>query len=274
MYKKRRLRELELKGYDLKAKIVSVVGLEGFPLVEAGDNLAKMIVETAKKNSVSIDDGDIIVVAQKIVSKAEARIVQLKDMKPSEKAKEIAKVTLKDPRLVELVLREAKKIVKISPHILIVENKKDLICINAGIDKSNVSGEDSYALLPSNPDESAKGIRSRIMELTGRKVAVIICDTYSRPFRKGQVEFAIGIAGINPFKDYRGQEDMFSYVLKVKNVAIIDEIASAAELVIGQGKEMMPVVIIKNLTRAEPSETSSIEKLNISRKEDLFKDTL
>ena len=148
------------------------------------------------------------------------------------------------------------------------------MCINAGIDKSNVSGEDTYALLPKNPDESARRIKSKILRLTGKKVAVIISDTYSRPFRKGQVEFAIGIAGINPFKDYRGQGDLFDYVLKVKNVAIVDEIASAAELVMGQGKETMPVVIIKNLTRTELSEAFSIEDLGISREEDLFKETL
>jgi len=258
----------------MPAKIVSVVGLEGFPLVRAGDNLAKIIVETAKKNSVSIEDGDIVVVAQKVVSKAEGRIVQLKDVKPSERAEEIAKITSKDPRFVELVLREAKRIVKVSPEILIVENEIGLICINSGIDKSNVSGEDSYALLPKNSDESAKKIRSEIMKLTGSRVAVVICDTYSRPFRRAQVEFAIGIAGINPFKDYRGQKDLFSYVLRVKNVAIVDEIASAAELVMGQGKEAIPVVIIKNLTRTEPSEISSIEDLAISREEDLFKETL
>jgi len=258
----------------VQAKIVSIVGLRGFPLVRAGVNLAKIIVETAKKNSVSIGDGDIVVVAQKVVSKAEGRIVQLKDVKPSERAKEIAKITLKDPRFVELVLREARRVVKASPEILIVENESGWICINAGIDKSNVSGEDSFALLPKNSDESAERIRSEILKLTGRRVAVIICDTYSRPFRRGQVEFAIGMAGINPFKDYRGQKDMFDYVLKVKNVAIVDEIACAAELVMGQGKEGMPVVIVKNLTRTELNEVFSIEDLGISREEDLFKETL
>lgn len=262
------------EGYNMQAKIVSIVGLVGFPLVRARDNLARIIVETAKKNSVSIDNGDIVTVAQKVVSKAEGRIFQLKNVKPSERAEEIAKITSKDPRLVELVLREAKRIVKGSPEILIVENESGLICINAGIDKSNVSGEDSYALLPKNSDESAKRIRSEIMKLTGSRVTVVICDTYSRPFRRGQVEFAIGIAGINPFKDYRGQGDLFDYVLKVKNVAIVDEIASAAELVMGQGKEAMPVVIIKNLTRTELSEAFSIEDLSISREEDLFRETL
>ena len=258
----------------MRSKTISVIGLEGFPWIRAGDDLAKMVVETAEREGVSIEDGDILVIAQKVVSKAGGRVVRLKDVKPSRRAKELAKIALKDPRFVELVLRETKRVLKACSEALIVETKQGIICINAGIDKSNMPGEDSYALLPKNPDESARRIRSHIMKLTGKKVAVIISDTYSRPFRRGQVEFAIGIAGINPFKDYRGQEDLFGYVLKVKNVAIVDEIASAAELIMGQAKEAVPVVIVKNLNRAERSETSSTDDLAISREEDLFKETL
>ena len=258
----------------MQAKTVSIIGLEGFPLVKAGDDLAKIIVETAEKNAVPIDDGDVVVVAQKIVSKAEERVVKLRAVEPSERAKKMAKVASKDPRFVELVLKEAKKVVKCSPEILIVENEKGLICINAGMDKSNVSGKDTYALLPKDPDESAERIRSGIMELTGKRVAVVISDTYSRPFRRGQVEFAIGLAGIDLFKDYRGQGDLFDYILKVKNIARVDEIASAAELVMGQGREAVPVAIIRNLGREESDETCSIEDLNISSEEDLFKGTL
>jgi len=256
------------------AKTISIVSLESFPLVETGDNLAELIVETMKREGVSLSDGDIIAIAQKVVSKAEGRIVRLRDVNPSEKAKEIAKATLKDPRLVELILRETGKIVKASPQILIVEGKNGMVCMNAGIDKSNVKGDDAYAFLPLDPDESARRIRSEVIKLTGRNVAVVICDTYSRPFRRAQVEFAIGIAGINPFKDYRGQKDLFGYVLKVKKVAIADEIASAAELVMGQGKEAVPVVIIKNLGRVEWSEETSANDLLISKEEDLFSGTL
>jgi coenzyme F420-0:L-glutamate ligase/coenzyme F420-1:gamma-L-glutamate ligase len=256
------------------AKIISIVSLESFPLVETGDNLAKLIVETVKREGVSISDGDIVAVAQKVVSKAEGRIVRLRDVNPSEKAKEIAKATLRDPRLVELILRETGKMAKASPQIIIVENKNGLITINAGIDKSNVKGADAYALLPINPDESAGRIRYEISKLTGKKVAVVICDTFSRPFRRAQVEFAIGVAGIDPFKDYRGQKDLFGYVLKVKRVAISDEIASAAELAMGQGKEAVPIVIIKNLNRVEWVERTSSKDLLISKQEDLFTGTL
>ncbi len=252
-------------------KEIRVVGLEGFPLVKTGDNLAKLIIETAGKENIPINNGDIVVIAQKVVSKANGRVTQLRTVRPSKTANEVAKITSRDPRFTELVLKEAKEIVKASQESLIVENKRGLICINSGIDKSNVSGADSYALLPEDPDASARTMRAQIMQLIGKKVAVIICDTYSRPFRKGQVEFAIGLAGVNPFADYRGKRDLYDYTLKVKKVAIADELASAAELVMGQGDEGIPVVIVKNVKRAELNGTFSAESLNISREEDLFK---
>lgn len=256
------------------AKTVTLIGLEKFPLVKNGDNLAEIIVETAKKNDVPLNDGDIVVVAQKIVSKAEERVVRLSNVISLQRAEEIAKVTSKDPRLVELILGETKKIVKASPEIFIVQNKLGLISINAGIDKSNVEGNDAYALLPKDPDTSAQRISLEIMKLTGKKIAIVISDTYSRPFRRGQVEFAIGIAGIDPFKDYRGRGDLFNYVLKVKYTAVADEIASAAELVMGQGKEGIPVVIIKGLSGIKYKKKSSSSDLLISQDEDLFKNAI
>ena len=258
----------------LTAKIVQIIGLEDFPMVKSGDNLAEIIVKTAEKNGVEIEDGDIIVVSQKIVSKAEGRIVRLSNATPSVEAEELAEETGRDPRLLEFVLRETNHVVKASREVVIVEDKRGLVCINAGIDKSNVKGKDRYSLLPENPDESARKIRNEIMALTRKKVAVIICDTYSRPFRKGQVEFAIGIAGLKPFKDYRGQMDLFGNLLKVKNVAIADEIACAAELVMGQGREAIPVAIVKNVERAELNEKSTVKDLFISSQEDLFRGTL
>jgi coenzyme F420-0:L-glutamate ligase/coenzyme F420-1:gamma-L-glutamate ligase len=256
-------------------KSFTAYALENFPLVKCGDNIAKIIVETVKENDLEIEDGDIIVIAQKILSKAEKRIVKLKDVTPSQKAEEIAKITGKSPKFVELVLRETKKVVKATPEVLLVEDKRGLICINAGIDKSNVEGRGNFVLLPENPDESAEKCRVEIERLTGKRVAVIICDTYSRPFRRGQVNFAIGIAGIKPFKDYRGKKDLFGNVLKVKNVAVIDEIAAASELLMGQAKEARPVIIFKGLKDiVEFCEKSSITELFISRNEDLFKKVL
>lgn len=256
------------------AKAVSVIGLESFPMVKQSDSLAELIVAAVQRESVALNDGDVVVIAHKVVSKAEGRIVKLGDAEPSKRAKEIAKVTLKDSRLVELVLQETKSIVKMTSEILIVEDRQGWVCINAGVDKSNVEGEDAYALLPTHPDESARQIRSEIMRMTGKNVAVIISDTYSRPFRRGQVEFAIGIAGIDPFRDYRGLKDLVGHVLKVKNTAVADEIASAAELIMGQGEEGAPVVIIKNLSSVNRKENVSSADLLISKDEDLFRGTL
>jgi len=256
------------------AKTLSIIGLEGFPMVKAGDNVAELIVTVAQKEEVAFENGDVVVVGHKIVSKAEGRTLRLNEVKPSSKAQELSRLTLRDPRLVELVLREAKRVVKATKEILIVENRSGFVCINAGVDKSNVEGEDAYTLLPADSDASAREIRSQIRKLTGKNLAVIICDTYSRPFRRGQVELAIGAAGMKPFRDYRGKKDLFGYVMKVKNSAIADEIASAAELVMGQGNESIPVVIIKNLKGIEMAEDVSSSELLISQQEDLFTGTL
>lgn len=256
------------------AKAISIVGLESFPLIKKGDNLPKLIVDAMKREDVTIDNHDIIVMAQKIVSKAEGRIVRLRDVKPSENALEIANVTHKDPRHIELILHETEKVVKASEQILIVKGRTGLVCLNAGIDKSNVEGDDAHALLPVDPDKSAQRIREEILKLTGKNVAVVISDTFSRPFRRAQVNFAIGIAGLSPFKDYRGEKDLFGYVIKVKRAAVADEIAAAAELAMGQGKEAIPVVIIKGLNRVEWTEKASAEELLIPKEEDLFSGTL
>lgn len=256
-------------------KTYIVIALTGFPFIKTKDNIPKIIVETAKKNNVKFEDGDIIVISQKIFSKAENRIVNLKSISPSEKAKKIAKITGKTPKFVELVLRETRKIIKSTREALLVEDKRGLICINAGIDKSNVEGESNFALLPNNPDNSAEECRKLIKKITGKNVAIIICDTYSRPFRRGQVNFAIGLAGIKPFKDYRGKKDLFNYILKVKNTAVVDEIAAAAELLIGQATEATPVVIFKGLKNlVELSEEGKIDELFISNDEDLYKNSL
>ena len=256
------------------AKTVSIVGLEGIPMVKAGDDVAELIVEAAERENVAFDNGDIVVVGHKIVSKANGRTVRLKDIMPSSRAEELSKLTLRDPRLVELVLREAKRVVKATKETLIVENRSGFVCVNAGVDKSNVEGRDTYAILPADSDESAREIRSQIRRLTGKNVAVIICDTYSRPFRRGQAEFAIGVAGMKLFRNYRGKKDLFGYVMKVKNSAIADEIASASELLMGQGNEGIPVVIVKGLKTVKITENTSASELVMSKQEDLFKGTL
>ncbi len=255
------------------ARTIKVIGLSSFPIVRARDNIARLILAALKREDVSLEEGDIMVVAHKVVSKAEGRAVDLKSTKPSKRALKIAQITGKDPRLVEIILREAKRTVKTTPEIFIVENKQGHVCINAGVDKSNAEGADNYLLLPEDPDRSARQIRTEIIKQTGKKVAVLISDTYSRPFRRGQVEYVIGIAGLSPFKDYVGKRDLFNYQLKVKNVAVADEIASAAELVMGQGDEGTPVAVIKNL-QVQSQERTSVKDLLISKSEDLFRGAL
>ena len=254
---------------------LTIIALDDFPLVEPKDDVAKIIFGVVARNGLKLEDSDVIVAAQKIFSKAEGRMVKLKDVIPSEKANELAKTTLKDPRFIELVLRETKRIIKVSNETLLVEDKRGLICINAGIDKSNVKGRDNYALLPEDPDKSAEKCRMDLKKLTGKNVGIIISDTYSRPFRRGQVNFAIGIAGVNLFKDYRGKKDLFGQMLKVKNVAVVDEIAAAAELLMGQATEKSPVVILKGLDDALGfSDKNRTSGLFISNEEDLFSDAL
>jgi coenzyme F420-0:L-glutamate ligase/coenzyme F420-1:gamma-L-glutamate ligase len=256
-------------------KAFSAFALDNFPLIRSGDNIAKIVVETARENGIKIEDGDVIAIAQKIVSKAEDRVVALKDVVPSKKAKELARITEKNPRFVELVLRETKNTAKASREILIVEDKRGFVCINAGIDKSNVQGRGKFALLPENPDESMDKCRVEIKKLTGKNVTIVMTDTYSRPFRRGQVNFAIGSSGIKPLKDYRGKKDLFGKTLKVKNIAVIDEIAAAAELLMGQGKEAIPVVIFRGLKEVVGfCNECSARELQISNEEDLFKNTM
>ncbi len=258
-----------------KLKSYSVIALDDFPLVKPGDDLPVLIAEALESNGVELEDGDVLVVAQKIFSKSENRVVSLENVSPSSDADELAQMTLKDPKLVELVLRESRKVLKASPETILVEDVRGSVCINAGIDKSNVEGDSNFALLPIDPDESARKCRSKIRELTGRNVAVIMTDTYSRPFRRGQVNFAIGIAGINPFRDYRGKQDLFGHLLKVKNVAVADEIAAASELVMGQGQERTPVIVFKGLKQfVEGCEKCATCEMSISISEDLFKGAL
>lgn len=244
-------------------------------MIQAGDDIAKLIVETCEKNGVVLQERDLVVVAQKIFSKAEGRVIGVRHVVPSAEAKKLAKVTGKGSKFVELVLRETKRVLKATREIFLVEDKRGLVCINAGIDKSNIEGSENFALLPEDPDCSASDCRSRLEGLTGRKLAVVICDTYSRPFRRGQVNFAIGVSGLSLFRDYRGKKDLFGHVLRVKNVAVVDEVAAAAELLMGQGTEATPVIILRGLKdTCETGGDCRISGLLISGEEDLFKGVL
>lgn len=251
-------------------KAVEIIAVENMPMIKKGDDLAKLIIDAAEKQNTPIKEKDIIVITHKIVSKAEGEIVNLNDVSPSEQAKEIAEKTGKEPAFVELVLRETKEIVRIGPNSIITETNNGIVCANAGIDKSNIEGERHIALLPRNPDASAQQIRQKTKELTGLDVAVVISDTHGRPLRMGEINVAIGVAGIKPTRDRRGEKDLLGYVLKVKQTAVADELASAAELVIGQASEGVPVAIIRGYPY-NLAENVSARELTRPKEADLFR---
>lgn len=253
---------------------VKIFPVAGLPLIRPSDDLARWIVRASKKLGFGVRNGDVLVVGQKAVSKSEGRLVDIDQVEASERALQIARKTGRRTGFVQVVLQDSKRVLKANREVLIVATKHGWVCLNGGVDKSNVEGDRVFALLPKNPDESARRLRTRIRQLTGRRVAVIVCDTHSRPFRRGQVEETIGIAGMNPMVDYRGQRDLFGYQLKFKNVAVADELASAAELVMGQGKEATPAAIIRGLRRIRFQEQARSSRLAVEPREDLFRGTL
>jgi coenzyme F420-0:L-glutamate ligase/coenzyme F420-1:gamma-L-glutamate ligase len=246
---------------------VSIIPLRGLPEVGEGDNVAKMIVAAAGSEP-GIHAGDVLVVTQKIVSKSEGRVVSLASVKPSAEALRLAIDTEKDPRLVELILRESPVIVRQRGPILITETKHGFVCANAGIDASNVGPEGNVCLLPEDPDRSAQAIRAEIGRATGADVAIIISDTFGRAWREGHTNVAVGIAGMLPFADYVGQTDSFGYELRVSTLAVADELAGAAELV--QNKlDGVPVAIIRGY--AYPRGDGTARGMVRPRENDLFR---
>ncbi len=219
--------------------------LKHFPIIKENDNVAQEILKSMKKCNLEIKKGDILVIAQSIISRAEGKIINLEDINPSEFAIELAKQSNKDPRHVEIILKEAKNICKNRSGVLVTETKHGFVCANSGIDKSNVPGENTVSLLPENPDKSAKNIRKYILKKTGKKIAVIISDTHNRPFRLGAINIAIGCSGINPIKNYINETDLFGYTLKSSTISAADQLCSAAGLIMGEAKEGTPVILIR-----------------------------
>ena len=254
------------------ARTITIIGLENIGLVKPGDDVAKMIIDAGLAEAVGLMDGDVVVVSQKIISKADGLLVDIGTLKPSARAKLIARRTKKDPRLMELVLKDSVRVLRADKEVLVVARKNGFICINAGVDKSNVGGHHVYARLPLDADRSAGELRIALERLTGRRLAVIVGDTYSRPLRVGQVEYAIGLSGIEPIVDYRGRKDLFGYELRFKYVGLADEVAAAAELVMGQGTEGIPVAIVRGVSRTVRSEEEGLsKKLLLGRRMDLFR---
>jgi coenzyme F420-0:L-glutamate ligase/coenzyme F420-1:gamma-L-glutamate ligase len=249
--------------------VIQIIGVNGLPIVKKGDDLARLICEAATKQKTQIQNGDVLVVTHVVVSRAEGKTVNLDEVVPSEFAKSIARQYDKNPAMVEIVLRESKSIKRMGDGKLITETKHGFVCANSGVDKSNVPGENIVALLPENPDASAKRIRQGVKRLTGCEVAVIVSDTHGRPLRLGEINVAIGIAGLEPIRDRRGEKDLFGYVLRVKQTAVADELSSAAELIIGEADEGIPAAIIRGYGYPK-SENAKATMLIRPKEKDLF----
>lgn len=239
--------------------------------MQPGDNLARLIVDGLKRTDLTLEAGDVLVITSKLVSKAEGRFVDLGIIKPSQRAERVARITRKDPRLVELILRESTAISRMRGEVLIVRHRLGFTLANAGIDHSNVSeDEDHVLLLPENPDDSARQIRGAIHTLAGIAPGIVISDSHGRPFRMGTINVAIGVAGIPAVWDQRGDHDLYGRVLRVTMTGLGDEIAAAAGLVTGQGAEGLPVVLVRGL-RLPPGDGKA-EDLVRPVKMDLYAD--
>lgn len=223
---------------------VRIIGVDHVPEARPGDDLANLIAHGLEQSGLTLADRDIVVVTQKLVSKAEGQLVDLREIEPSVLAREWAEQFGKDPRQVEVVLREARRIVRMTNGLIIAETRHGFVCANAAVDASNVSAPDQVSLLPLDPDASAERIRRGLAERAGVEIAVIITDSFGRPWRKGIVNVAVGVAGMEPLLDYRGQYDEQGYELRATVIAVADEIASAAELVMGK-LARRPVAIVR-----------------------------
>lgn len=258
------MREIVTK---VKNARIEIIPLQGIGEVSEGTNLSQAILDACRTSNEKIMDNDVIIVTHKIVSKAEGRVVDFADVVPSAFSKRTGRHIGKDPKQVELILSETRRLVKMVKGLIIAETIHGFVCANAGVDQSNVeSGK--IVLLPKKPDESARKIRKGIKRSTGKEVAVIISDTFGRPWREGQVDVAVGASGINPLTDYRGKTDQYGYNLKATVIANADELASAAELCMNK-LDQVPVAIIRGYSY----EKAEISARALARKpsRDLFR---
>ena len=250
---------------------IEIVPLAGLPMVRSGDDLCAMLLEGCAANDVALADGDIVCVAQKIVSKAEGRLIPLSTVTPSEEAQALAAETDKDPRLAQLILDESSEILRKRPGVTIVRHKLGIVGANAGIDQSNVEhdGGEAALLLPVDPDASAAALKSALESATGCKLGVIITDSHNRPWRLGTIGAAIGAAGVTVLDDYRGGEDIFGRELKVTLINQADAIAAAATLVMGETTEKIPAAVIRGVPMTStPGKAADIQR---PLEEDLFR---
>ena len=234
---------------------LTITPVRGLPEVRPGDDLARLVADGARAAGVALRDGDVVAIAQKIVSKSEGRIVRLSEVQPSPRALEMAQESGKDARQLEVVLRETVNVVRWAHGVLISETRHGFVCANAGVDRSNAGAPDTVILLPVDPDASATRLRDEIKKREGASVAVVVTDTFGRAWREGHMNVAIGIAGLPALKRYVGQFDPEGYELRVTEIAVADEVAAAAELVMGK-LDRCPAAVVRGLVMREPSETA------------------
>jgi coenzyme F420-0:L-glutamate ligase/coenzyme F420-1:gamma-L-glutamate ligase len=246
---------------------IEVIPLTGIPEVSKGDDLSALVLNAVSTSSLALRDGDVVVIKQKVVSKAEGRVVRLTSVVPGRRARELAKKEGKDPRVVELVLAESVRVVRASHGVIITETKQGFVCANSGVDQSNV-GKGSVALLPVDPDQSARRLREQLERRTGKNLAVVVTDTFGRPWRLGQTDVAIGCSGVLPLVEYAGRKDKFGYELRVTEPSVVDEIAGAAELAIGKLRGI-PAAIVRGAeyTRGE----GGVKAMLMPAERDLFR---
>ncbi len=258
----------------MPARLV-LTALDGLPLVRPGDDLAGAILAGVEASGLRLEAGDVIAVAQKVVSKAEGRLLNLTTVAPSPRARELAAESHKDPRLVEAILAESRHVLRIRPGLIIVRHRLGFVCANAGIDHSNVRGdwgaaEDWVLLLPEDPDASARRLRQRFEQVVGQPVGVLVIDSHGRAWRVGTVGVAIGVSGVPAVLDLRGRSDLFGYRLQTTDVGLADELAGAASALMGQAGEGTPVIHMRGIPY--PLRDGSVNDLIRPESQDLFKD--
>jgi len=247
---------------------VFLIPITGIPFIKQKDDLVKIILGQLEISGTSFDSGDILVLSQKIVSKAEGAVIALNSCHPSEEALKLARICNKDARLVELILRESKKVLRVGHNLIITEHKRGWVCANAGIDQSNVP-KGFVTLLPMDPDRTAREIREKLQKITGVEIAVIIIDSHGRPFRIGSIGVALGSAGICTLVDKRGETDLYGYPLRSTQIALADQVASAASMIMGETNEGIPAVIVRGLDYRKGN--SKAQDLIRAKEKDLFR---
>lgn len=250
---------------------LTLTALPGLPMIEPGDDLGALIAAGLRRAEIELRAGDVIVVAQKIVSKAEGRLVDLATVQPSSRSQVLAQEVDKDPRIVELVLAESRKVLRTRPGLMVVEHRLGFVCANAGIDRSNLQGEGAewVLLLPEDPDASARELRTALEHTSGVQVGVLIVDSHGRPWRIGTVGVAIGVAGLPAVVDKRGDPDLFGRTLQVTEIGLADELSAAASILMGQADEGLPVVHVRGLPY--PRRDGSLKEILRPEEEDLFR---